>query len=310
MKRAVRISGIGETQTAVRHAASIVLTPAASETPAYETTALILKSLTSYTPDQTHIKGPWKHITGLKLADDQLMSNDPIDIIIGADLFGMLLLDGVRKGPDDEPVAQNTTLGWILSSPISSSSPNSPGNLHIHLGTVLENLDSNLRCFWETEEIPQSTQLSPEDQQCEEHFLATHFRNEEGRYVVRHPFKSFPPQLGESRFAALSSLYRLERRFEQNPFLASEYRAFLSEYEQLDHMLKIPSTEPRVEPRNLYYIPHHAVLRADSATTRLRVVFNASCKTTNGTSLNDHLLVGSKLQTDLTEIILQWRQYR
>jgi len=39
------------------------------------------------------------------------------------------------------------------------------------------------------------------------------------------------------------------------------------------------------------YILHHAVLRKSSSPTKLRVIFNASCKTRNGTSLN-HLLVG------------------
>lgn len=50
--------------------------------------------------------------------------------------------------------------------------------------------------------------------------------------------------------------------------------------------------------------------RADSATSRLRVVFNASSHSTNGKSLNDQLLSGPKLQLDLPSIIMQWRQFR
>lgn len=46
---------------------------------------------------------------------------------------------------------------------------------------------------------------------------------------------------------------------------------------------------------NSVYVPHHAVVRESSSTTKLRVVFNASCKTRNGTSLNDYLLIGPKL---------------
>jgi len=48
----------------------------------------------------------WKHVAGFELADP--MSSDPIDIIIGADLFGMLVLDGVQKGSEHKPTA---TLG-------------------------------------------------------------------------------------------------------------------------------------------------------------------------------------------------------
>lgn len=60
----------------------------------------------------------------------------------------------------------------------------------------------------------------------------------------------------------------------------------------------------------MVYIPHYAVVRESSSTTKLRVVFNASCKRfRDRTSLNDHLLIGPKLQTDLAAIILRWRQW-
>lgn len=57
------------------------------------------------------------------------------------------------------------------------------------------------------------------------------------------------------------------------------------------------------------FIPHHPVIRESSATTRLRVVFNVSSVTSNGSSLNDHLLAGPKLQTELPAVILQWRKF-
>lgn len=65
-----------------------------------------------------------------------------------------------------------------------------------------------------------------------------------------------------------------------------------------------------ISPSHCVYIPHHPIIRESSTTTRLRVVFNASNRTSNGTSLNDRMLVGPKLQTDLTAVILRWRQFR
>lgn len=47
-----------------------------------------------------------------------------------------------------------------------------------------------------------------------------------------------------------------------------------------------------------------------SSTTKLRVVFKASCKTSNGSTLNDHLMPEPKLQRDLPSIILRWRQFQ
>ncbi|XP_011698579.1 PREDICTED: uncharacterized protein LOC105456325 [Wasmannia auropunctata] len=70
------------------------------------------------------------------------------------------------------------------------------------------------------------------------------------------------------------------------------------------------SKAPNMVSSQCVYIPHHPVIRESSLTTRLRVVFNASSLTINMTSLNNHLLTGPKLQTNLSAVILRWRQYR
>ncbi|XP_063233612.1 uncharacterized protein LOC134537270 [Bacillus rossius redtenbacheri] len=58
-----------------------------------------------------------------------------------------------------------------------------------------------------------------------------------------------------------------------------------------------------------FYIPHHGVLKPDSSTTKLRVVFDASAKDSKGTSLNDQLLTGPKLQRDIADILLSFRDH-
>lgn len=82
----------------------------------------------------------------------------------------------------------------------------------------------------------------------------------------------------------------------------------MTEYETLGHMR--PVTRSSDPSSTCVYIPHHPVVRATSTTTRLRVVFNASSRTSNDTSLNDHLLTGTKLQTDLSAVLLRWRLHR
>jgi len=59
-----------------------------------------------------------------------------------------------------------------------------------------------------------------------------------------------------------------------------------------------------------YYLPHHAVLKPESTTTKLRVVFNASSPSENWISLNDIPRTGPVLQSDLTIQILKWRYFR
>ncbi|GFW18138.1 integrase catalytic domain-containing protein [Trichonephila clavipes] len=83
----------------------------------------------------------------------------------------------------------------------------------------------------------------------------------------------------------------------------------MNEYESLGHMSFVNSRSHTSKDQN--FLPHHAVIKPSSTTTKLRVVFDASlslsCKTTNGTSLNSLLGVGPKLQRDIFEILLNFR---
>ncbi|XP_033230028.1 uncharacterized protein LOC117181463 [Belonocnema kinseyi] len=58
-----------------------------------------------------------------------------------------------------------------------------------------------------------------------------------------------------------------------------------------------------------YYLPHQAVVRESSLTTKLRVVFDASAKTTTGISLNDILMVGPTIQDGIFTLIVRFRQH-
>lgn len=58
-----------------------------------------------------------------------------------------------------------------------------------------------------------------------------------------------------------------------------------------------------------YYIPHHAVIKMSSSTTKVRVVFDASAKTTTGYSLNDLLMNGPTIQDTLFSLVLRFRTY-
>lgn len=58
-----------------------------------------------------------------------------------------------------------------------------------------------------------------------------------------------------------------------------------------------------------YYMPHHPVLKPDSNTTKVRVVFNASAKTKSGLSFNDVQCIGPTIQSDLFTLNLKFRQH-
>lgn len=81
---------------------------------------------------------------------------------------------------------------------------------------------------------------------------------------------------------------------------------FMNEYELLDHMAKVDEIN---NAEIFCYLPHQGILREDSLTTKLRIVFNASATTTSSYSLNDLQMVGPTIQEDLLSILLRVRKH-
>ena len=59
----------------------------------------------------------------------------------------------------------------------------------------------------------------------------------------------------------------------------------------------------------MFYLPMHGVKKECSSTTKLRVVFDASAKSSTSVSLNDTLMVGLTLYPNLTDVLIRFRSY-
>lgn len=243
----------------------------------------------------------------LQLADPNFYESSDIDLLIGAGMFFDLLMSGQIKLGKRNPILQQTKLGWILSGPISLPTPKST-RMHCFLSVNNDDLYQSLEKFWKIEELPiDATKCSMEELECEAHYTRTHSRTNTGRFQVSLPLKNNIESLGESRDSAIKRFIALERRFDKNPELKQSYINFMREYNSLKHMSKIDPN--KVEAYPIYYLPHHAVEKSDSLTTKLRVVFDGSAKTASGISLNDTLKVGPTVQNDLFSIIIRFRQH-
>ncbi|XP_058817018.1 uncharacterized protein LOC131680314 [Topomyia yanbarensis] len=67
------------------------------------------------------------------------------------------------------------------------------------------------------------------------------------------------------------------------------------------------SLDKTISPKISVYLPHHCVVKTTSTTTKCRVVFDASAKTTSGLSLIDMLMCGPVIQDSLINILLRFR---
>jgi len=312
----IRLIGIGARKSiCAQGVVRLIVKPHFSSTESFEVCAHVLPQITNQIPSEQVDQQHWSHLADLQLADPTFSTPSRIDILLGADIYGYLLCNDVIRGRDAEPVAQLTSLGWIVSGSASAKiQPKRPYPLigqcaaqqHLHTDRELHNV---VHKFWSQDSVPphEGGHLTEAERHCEVHFRSTHTRDSTGRYMVRLPFKT-RASLGTSKPCAARMLENLQRKFHQNPTFHQLYAEFLSEYESLGHMRRIPGDD--TNSNNCYYLPHHGVLRESNTTTKFRVVFNGSQKTREGLSLNDVLQSGRKIQQHLDAVILRWRVFR
>nr|XP_012135784.1 PREDICTED: uncharacterized protein LOC105661897 [Megachile rotundata] len=235
-----------------------------------------IPQISSYLPSQRIDHSHFKIPHNIPLAYPNYQIPAKIDVLLGAEVFYKLLCVGQIRLASSSLTLQKTVL------------------------------DEQLSKFWEIEECSVSKHMSKEEQLCEAHFNKNVQRDASGRYIVRLPFNDKISSMLLCSLMLLISSYALENRLDKDATLRSEYAKFLDEYQTLDHMTDISESNCFNQG---YYLPHHALLKQSSATTKLRVVFDVSAKTSNGLSLNDTLLVGPTIQDDIFTLIVRFRSY-
>ncbi|XP_033221186.1 uncharacterized protein LOC117175587 [Belonocnema kinseyi] len=239
----------------------------------------------------------------IKLAGPHFDRPRTIEIFLGNAIFWSLICVGQIKLNNAGLLLQKTRLGWILAGPM-------PG-LQSKLVTCnlinKINIDNQLTKFWELEECSLNKRvLSCEENACEEFFTKTVRRDGEGWFIVSIPVKDDPRKLGDSREQGQHRLFNLEKRFTKQLEIHKEYSKFIIEYIELGQMKRINC---KIDATPSFYLPRHCVIRAESVSTRLRVVFDASAQTTSGMSLSDLQMVGPNIQSDLFSILIRFRKH-
>ncbi|XP_065203469.1 uncharacterized protein LOC135833627 [Planococcus citri] len=238
------------------------------------------------------------HQHGFNLADtafyDRVVNIPAIDAVLGIEAYDKCVRGRTVK--IESACLRDTTFGWTVSSLIESS--RNSGHSEGYCGLTL---DERVERFWKIEDIPNDKKVSEHDA-CREHFMKTYRRAPDGSFIVRLPFKEDPEAITGNFGIALKYLNRIESKLDTKT--KAMYSDFMEEYQALNHMSIVDDEKPR------YFIPHHAVLRPSSTTTKLRVVFHASAKSYCGKSLNDVLMVGPTLQPELFDTSLRFRTRR
>ena len=115
------------------------------------------------------------------------------------------------------------------------------------------------------------------------------------------PFRQ-TPSLQNNRTMAITRLNQLKRKLERNKQYWEDYLNFMEE------TIKHGNAEKAVDTHGStpWYISHHAVYHP--CKEKIRVIFDCSTRF-QCQSLNEDLLVGPDLVSNLVRVLCQFRQY-
>ena len=306
----IKISGIAgiSHKSPLHSVATFKMSPVLSPKEKMNISAIVVPRVTCDLPIQlVHHNPQWNHLSGLQLADPEFGQPGKIDLLLGIDIYTDVLLQGRRNGPFGSPTAFETKFGWVLAGRTNAHAT-SPQDVAIH-HVAVETGDDILRKFWELEENPRNPALTPEEKTVVQHFEQTHSRNDSGRFVVPLPKGPHAKPLGESRSQAVRRFLSLERTLHSKKQF-KEFSTVMEEYIEMKHAEAVPTVDLQKPSNSTFYLPMHAVRKEHSTTTKLRVVFDASAKSSSGVSLNDTLLVGPTVHPPLIDVLLHFRTHR
>ena len=248
----------------------------------------------------------YSHLSQLDLADISQEETLEVDVLIGSDFYWEFVTGETIRGHGG-PVALETTLGWVLSGPAGMTGQHSAVSLiTTHTlrveGVTNKELDATLRSFWELESLGIQ---SPNNDPVFDQFSST-VQMKGGRYEVSLPWREYHDPLPNNYNLSRKRLYGLRQRLKQRPAILREYNAIICD--QLKGGIVEVVQEPDDTPRMVHYLPHHAVIREDKKTTKVRIVYDASARS-SGPSLNDCLHTGPKFNQKIVEILLRFRSY-
>ncbi len=252
----------------------------------------------------------YPHLSGLDLADSAKGGDLlEIDALIGSDFYWSLVTGRVRRGARG-PMAIHTKVGWVLSGPVDQQITcvnlvlGAPTHaLKVEACAVERSLDDQLKRFWDLESLG----IVPNESSVYEKFTQE-ISFDGQRYQVSLPWKETHSPLPDNLELSHRRLLSFLKRLRQDPKLLSDYDTIIKD--QMDRGIVEPvlDTSPR-DGDQVHYLPHHVVVRRDKATSKLRIMYDASARST-GPALNDCLYTGPSFGQSIFDILLRFRLHR
>lgn len=133
------------------------------------------------------------------------------------------------------------------------------------------------------------------------------YNKDEKRWIAEYPWIRDPAELPNNKGAAMGMLISTEKRLAKNEEHAKVYQKQIEDMIEREVARKLSQTELDNYKGPIHYISHHEVLKPDSKSTPVRIVFNSSARYM-GHMLNDYWAKGPHLLNDLLGVLIRFRE--
>ena len=206
-------------------------------------------------------------------------------------------------------VARHTPLGWVIFGATPNQKLQECQVYHVKLETPID-----LTSFWTTESMGVSfkpcscdTGKLSQVERKEAKIIEDSCKKVGNQWLIPYPWQRDPRELPDNKAQALRKLEATERRLLKNPEHAKAYDRQMVEMTHLQFAKKLTKEESRRYTGPVHYVSHHEVIRPESKSTPVRIVFNSSALF-QGHRLNDYWLKGPDLLNDLFGVVLRFRE--
>ena len=250
----------------------------------------------------------WPHLAHVPIHS---VLDEDVAILIGQDHPAAIEIFETRKDPFHQraPRAYLTAFGWCIAGPTGRI--NGKVRECLHLSVTDDRCDTMLQQFIEFDTFgtkPNVIMPIGKDEERAWEILKGTTKHIGERYESGLLWKLDDPALPNNFFAAQRRFFSLERKLSRDVKLAETYKGVIDTYVNLRHARKLTKDEIDAGPQGrTWYNPHHPVFNPNKPG-KCRVVFDLSAKC-HGICLNDVLLKGPDLLTNLVGILLRFRQY-
>ena len=242
------------------------------------------------------MQNKFAHLSDIIITGHDTKKDFPVHGILWAgDYTKIKTKERARVGKPGEPIAELTRLGWVVISPGQKSG----------LTNIIFSKIYNYKNLYSLDVLGVKEEHVRRDEVVYDEFKNQLSQSLEGWYGTSLLWKEEQPPLDTNKSGSLGRLNSLLNNLKCNDQF-STYNDIIRDQQENGIVEKVDE-KSRCQ-NNEYYMPHKAVVRKAAQTTKVRIVYDASAKSSSkNVSLNECLETGPLLQNLIWDILTKSR---